>query len=89
MKQKDITTIFVAVVISIIVSFVLAKYTFGSYQTGSQTVDVVPPISSSFPDNTSKQYQQVYGPYFNNKSIDPTQLIRIGNNRNPVPFGTQ
>jgi hypothetical protein len=81
MKQQDLATIAGAVVVSAIVSIFLAKFAF-SFSTSSQTeqVDVVPPISASFSAPSSQ--------YFNSSSIDPTQLIRIGDNATQTPFST-
>lgn len=80
MKQKLVITILVVAFISAIVSIFVVKYTFGSAKTREQQVDVVPVISSNFqtPDPSD----------FNSNSIDPTQLIQIGNSTNPVPFNT-
>jgi hypothetical protein len=79
MKQKDIALIIIIVFISGIVSFVVSGKLFAS-SNGHQSVETVDKISSGFnvPDST----------YFNSNSIDPTQLIQIGNSTNPNPFNT-
>jgi hypothetical protein len=80
MKQKDIITLIVVGIVSIVVSIFASKLIFGSASSRTAQVDVVPVISSSFPAPSST--------YFNSQSIDPTQLITIGNNNNPSPFNT-
>lgn len=79
MKQKDIALIIIIVFISGIVSFVVSGKLFAASK-GHQSVETVDKISSDFnvPDST----------YFNKNSIDPTQLIQIGNSTNPNPFNT-
>jgi hypothetical protein len=78
MKQKDLGLIAVAIIFSAIFSFILSSKLITSPKNRQQTVEKVNPISADFPtpDNT----------YFNSNSIDPTQLITIGNNTNPQPF---
>jgi hypothetical protein len=44
---------------------------------------VVTPISSSFP---LPQTDDTYKAFFNQNSLNPTQLIQIGGNSNSVPF---
>lgn len=80
MKQKLLMTIIVAAVISAFFSIIIAKYTFGSAKTQEKQVDVVPTISSTFnPANPQD---------FNNSSIDPTQLVKIGTSNNLAPFNS-
>ncbi|HSW75403.1 MAG TPA: hypothetical protein VLG16_06080 [Candidatus Saccharimonadales bacterium] len=78
MKQKDIALIIVIVFISAVASFFLSNLLFASPQNRQQEVEVVEPISANFPTPNSK--------YFNNQSINPTELIQIGNSTNPNPF---
>jgi len=79
MKPRDFALIGGAIVLGIIVSIFVSKAVFVN-SNSSQSVDVVPYLSASIP-TPSKQY-------FNSKSIDPTQFIRIGNNSNQNPFST-
>lgn len=81
MKQKDIVLIAIIVVISAIVSIVVSNFVFNRPASRKQTAEVVDVITSDFPTPPTK--------YFNNNSIDPTQLIQIGNNANPNPFQGQ
>jgi hypothetical protein len=78
MKQKDIVLLIVVVVVSVVISSFVSKLIFSTPANRSQQVDVVPVISASFPTPSSQ--------YFNSQSIDPTQLITIGNNNNQTPF---
>jgi hypothetical protein len=79
MKQKDIALIVVIVAISGVVSFLASQWIFARPADRQQKAEVVEVITSDFPlpDST----------YFNNTSVDPTQLIEIGNSNNPNPFG--
>lgn len=80
MKQNDIATIIVVVFISAISAFfVTGKLIVAS--SAQQSAPVVDSISSDFIQPDSK--------YFNKDSIDPTQLIHIGNSTNPNPFSAQ
>lgn len=78
MKQKDIALIIVIAAVSGIISFVLSGLIFGKPADTQQKAEVVDVISSDFALPSSK--------YFNANSVDPTQLIQIGNNNNPNPF---
>ena len=78
MKQKDIALIIIIAFVSAIVSFFVSKTIFASPSSRSQQVEVVQPIDTAFPSPDSK--------YFNSNSVDPTQLIQIGNNNNTNPF---
>lgn len=78
MKQKDIALIIVIAFFGAVLSLVLSNFVFGSSSKRQQAVEVVEPITADFPSPSQK--------YFNNNSIDPTQLIQIGNNNNTDPF---
>lgn len=81
MKQKDIALIIVIAFISAIVSFVVSGKIFVTPKNRQQQVEVVDVINSAFQPPSSK--------YFNSSSIDPTQLVTIGNNNNQNPFSAQ
>lgn len=81
MKQKDLTLLIVVVVVSAILSLVVSHFIFASPANRQQKVDVVEAISSTFPQPDAH--------YFNSNSVDPTQLIQIGNTTNPNPFNGQ
>ncbi len=76
MKQKDLVVLIVVSFLSLIISVVVSRLVF-SPNTTKQTVEVVPSISSNFSAPSSQ--------FFNSSSIDPTQLLQIGNNNNPTP----
>lgn len=78
MKQKDVVLILVLVFISGVLSFIVSGMIFGKPSAKSQQAEVVDVITSDFALPSSK--------YFNANSIDPTQLIQIGNTNNPNPF---
>ena len=80
MKQKDVAFIITVVFISGVISFVVSDKLFTTPKSRQQKVETVDKITSEFsvPDST----------YFNKNSIDPTQLIQIGNNNNQNPFSS-
>ena len=80
MKQKDVALILVVVFVSGIISFIVSDKLFAP-SASSQKVEVVDAIDPTFttPDAA----------YFNSNSINPTQLITIGNSSNPNPFNAQ
>jgi len=81
MKQKDFVLIIVVVFISGVFSFFVSNYLFASPKNRQEKVEIVQPITADFPSLSDK--------YFNNNSIDPTQVIRIGENNNNQPFNKQ
>lgn len=80
MKQKDIATIIVVVFISAVAAFFVTGQLIVA-SSAEQTAPVVDKISTSFTQPDPK--------YFNSSSIDPTQLIHIGNSTNSNPFSAQ
>lgn len=78
MKQKDIALIIVIAFFSAIISFVISGKIFVTPANRQQKVEVVDKITNDFTPPSSK--------YFNADSIDPTQLVTIGNNNNQTPF---
>ncbi|CAN5155815.1 hypothetical protein BH09PAT3_BH09PAT3_5220 [soil metagenome] len=78
MKQKDIALIVVIAVIAGAISLVTSRVLFVGSGNRQQTVEVAEPISTVFTTPSSK--------YFNDKSVNPTQTIQIGNSTNPSPF---
>ncbi len=82
MKQKDIALIVVIAFIGAIFAVVLSKAVFNSSDSRKLTAEVVTPITPEFNSDPGKRY-------FNQESIDPTQIIRIGGNENNDPFKGQ
>ncbi|MGH7142476.1 MAG: hypothetical protein ACREF5_03385 [Candidatus Saccharimonadales bacterium] len=78
MKQKDVALIILIAGISGVISFVVSNFIFASPANSQQKVAVVDPISTEF---TTPNTQ-----FFNNQSIDPTQLIEVQNSNNSNPF---
>ena len=81
MKQKDILLIVVVVIVSTVASVILTKIVISPPKNRQQQVEVVNPITADFNKNDTK--------YINHDSINPTQLIKIGDNQNPNPFNTK
>lgn len=80
MKKKDITLLIVIVLISAVFSYFISGFFIGSPDTEPQRAEVVEAITNDF---TSPSNQ-----FFNEESINPTQLIRIGDDEgNVTPFG--
>jgi hypothetical protein len=80
MKQKDIALIAVIVFVSAIVAYFISNKIFVTPANRQQQVEVVQPITADFP-STDKRF-------FNDQSIDPTQLIQISQNNNSNPFSS-
>lgn len=78
MKQKDMILIVAAVIISGVLSYVISSKLFAIPQDQQAEVEVIEPITATFPEPDSR--------YFNDKSVNPTQPIRIGENNNNQPF---
>ena len=78
MKQKDIALIAVIAIVSGVISFFVSGMIFAKPADREQKAEVVDVITSEFSPPSTK--------YFNAQSIDPTQLIQIGDNDNPNPF---
>ncbi len=78
MKQKDIALIILVVGLSAIVSFFVSNKLFTAPEDLSTKVEVVEPITDEFPEPDKR--------YYNSKSINPTQEIVIGEDKNQQPF---
>ncbi|CAN5697841.1 hypothetical protein BH23PAT2_BH23PAT2_03130 [soil metagenome] len=79
MRKKDITLIIVVVFISAVISFLLSGYIVGNPETEPQSAEKVEDITTDFNEPSTS--------YYNNEAINPTQLIRIGDEEgNQSPF---
>ncbi len=78
MKSKDWSLIAVIIFFSAVFSFVITNFSIGSQKTNTLKVENVTPLTDKFPLPNSK--------YFNPKSINPTQEIKIGDGANANPF---
>jgi hypothetical protein len=78
MKQKDVALIIIIATISGFASFFLSRFLFASPNNRQQKSAVVDIITTEFAQPNQK--------YFNINSIDPAQVIQVGDNNNPNPF---
>lgn len=78
MKSKDWSAIVVIALVSALISFVVFNFVIGARKLGKLKVEKVDSLSSEFKIPNTK--------YFNNKSINPTQEIKIGEDPNVSPF---
>jgi flagellar basal body-associated protein FliL len=80
MKQKDILLIVVIAIVAGAFSFIVANFFFGGEKAYKLTAPTIEPISQQFdlPDQA----------VFNNKAINPTKNVTIGDSTNSTPFKT-
>ena len=78
MKQKDIALIIIIVFVSGVLSFIISGKLFVTPENRQQKVQTGDVIESTFEKPSEK--------YFNNDSINPAQMVQIGNNNNQTPF---
>lgn len=78
MKQQDIAVIIVVAVFSVVAATLASNVLFSFTGGRQQEAAVVEPISSTF--------KQPDSAYFNSQSVDPTEIIRIGDGANQTPF---
>lgn len=78
MKQKDLALILVVSFIAVVFSLIVSNFFFSSSKSRQLKSDVVTAITPEFTEPSKK--------YFNENSVDPTQIIRIGDNTNDKPF---
>ena len=83
MKQKEVMVVGAVAFVAAILSFVLSGALFGSPKKNPIKVPEVTKISSSFP---LPQTDSNYKVFFNDKALNPTQLIEIGGVQNPTVF---
>jgi|JI10StandDraft_1071094.scaffolds.fasta_scaffold04769_7 hypothetical protein len=78
MKQKDIALYIVIAFISAILAFLISSKLIVTPANRQQKVEKIDPISASF-EAPSKEY-------FNEESINPTQVSGVGQATNQTPF---
>jgi hypothetical protein len=78
MKQNDIALVLVISFVSVVLAITVSNFTFNKASNKQLKSDVVTAITPEFNEPSDK--------YFNDSSIDPTQIIRIGDNANQTPF---
>ena len=81
MKQKDYALVLVIIFFSGIISFFISGKIFVTPSNRQQKVQTVDVIDSSFQKPSEK--------YFNKDSVDPAQLVQIGDNNNQNPFNSK
>jgi hypothetical protein len=82
-KRQDLIVIVIVGLIAALISIVVSGAIFGTSKSRPIKVPVVDKISPTFPD---VEHDSNYTSFLNNKALDPTQLIQIGNNQNTAPF---
>lgn len=81
MKQQDIALIIIAIFSSAVVSLIASRLIFATPQNRQQTVERVDVITAEFTEPSRA--------YFNERAVNPTQQITIGDSVNPSPFNPQ
>lgn len=85
MKRKDILYLGVVAFVAAIITYFMAGLVFSAQQKRTATVPIVGSIDSNFPDiKNNPSYKSI----FNDKALNPTQSIQIGNGQNTAPFNT-
>jgi hypothetical protein len=78
MKQDDIILIISTMVVSAFLAIIITSTPILGSTSKDQQVTVVNSINTLFQPPSSQ--------YLNTNSIDPTLLVKIGNNANKTPF---
>lgn len=82
MKKSDLKKIIGVVALSAIISFFVSGLIFSDPEAEPMNVQVIESITSDFPRPSET--------HFNDDSINPTQLIRVGEDLgNESPFGVR
>lgn len=77
-KKKDILLIVVIAIFAGVFSLVISNAFFTSGNERNLTAEIVQTISPEFKEPDKE--------VFNERAIDPTKLIEIGDTNNPEPF---
>lgn len=80
MKNQDIAIIIVIAAISGVLSYFASDFLFASEKNTQHTVSKVTEVNPEFQMPSNK--------YYNQNSVNPTQLIQIGENNNENPFNS-
>lgn len=78
MKKNDIALIILVVSMSLVVSYFTVSAFIGKPSENTQEVEKVEPVSAQLREPSKK--------IFNERAIDPTVVIEIGNPSNQQPF---
>jgi len=78
MKRKDVGVLIVVAVVSAFLSIIISGLLLSTPEDRHQSVETVEVISTNFdrPDST----------YYNDKSVNPAQVIQVGQDPNSKPF---
>jgi hypothetical protein len=76
----------VIIIVATVFSSIVASKIFNSTSKHNLKAPEVQTIDSNFPDVKN---ESSYSSFFNEKALDPTQLIQIGTNQNLSTFGSQ
>jgi len=82
-KRQNLVILIAVGIVAALISIVISGAIFGSPKSNPIMVPEVTPISPTFPD---VQHDSNYTSFLNDKALDPTQLIQIGNSKNTQPF---
>lgn len=78
MRRSDLSLLIVVAIVSVIFSVLISNFVITAPKNRQHKAQVVQKISND--------YTSVDGRYFNAQSIDPTKLIKIGEDGNTDPF---
>ncbi len=85
MKRNDITLMAVVAIVAGLFSFVVSNVLFSNPKSRSTSVPAVEVLPNNFPDVKN---DPVYQTFLNDRALDPTQPIQIGNTKNGTPFNS-
>lgn len=84
MKKKDSKLIlYIVVAVTTVVSLILSSAIFNSPKKHNLSVPIVEQINSTFPDVRNDTN---YNTFLNDKALDVTQPVQVGNTQNTTPF---
>ena len=81
MKRKDLLLIAVVIILATVISIIVSSVFISSESDRQQSVETVDALPSEF-DRPGDDY-------FNEESVNPTQVIEIGEDANNQPFDTE
>lgn len=82
MKRRGTLSLVLTTIVVGILSYIIAGFIF-KMPTKNAKAPVIQSVNQSFPDVAS---DPTYTSIFNDKALDPTQTVQIGNSNNNQPF---
>lgn len=82
MKRRELISLVLIALTATIFSIFISRLVFNPTQKPVQVLEV-PKITSNL---AQAKTDPAYQAFFNSNALDPTQLIQIGNTKNPAPF---